>query len=148
MATMSEAGNLLPAVKGALAAAKVAATDDGARALAEHYAALIDDARPERSLAKAVRVLDVVVDSAAFDTENPQREREIREAWDRVSSALAEHSVASDLGPKLLAALTSLGATLSGRKGEGAGGRVVPIGVSPLQAARDAARDRRHGASG
>lgn len=119
--TEQERGELSAAVGGALAErSSPSPLDAGTAQLAEHYAQLIDNAAPSRSYATALRVID------GFIAENssilrPDRERELVTAWDKVSSALAEHSVASDLGPKLLAALHHLGLTTAARsKGRGA----------------------------
>lgn len=139
--------DLLPAVRAALAAASTKPEDAGARALAERYAALLDDAEPSKTLATAIRHVGTFLADNLGDT-TPQ-ERQVATAWDAISSALAEHSVVSDLGPKLLATLTALGATLAGRKERGAS--TSAPGASPLQAARDevaAARERRIGSAG
>lgn len=84
----------------------------GAARLARHYASLIDNAAPSRSYAKSIRVIGefIATQSALLP---PPEERELLSEWDKVSSALAEHSVASDLGPKLLAAMAKLELTLA-----------------------------------
>lgn len=128
---------LLPEVRDALTAAQVAERDKGAQVLALQYAALIDNAAPDKTYAKSIRTLRRVVEHAASQEYNPVKQREIEEAWDKIITALAQHSVASDLGPKLLAALTSLGATLAGRKEQAKkDGEVKPM-ASPLAAVRD-----------
>lgn len=138
---------LRPAVESALTAASSGEEDAGARALALRYAELLDAAVPTRDMARAVRIVSSFLAGNLSDT-TPQ-EREVATAWDRISSALAEHSVASDLGPKLLASLTAVGATLAGRKDKsaGAGGTVLPM-KSPLEQARDEARAARAYAMG
>lgn len=94
--------------------------DRGAAALARNYARLIDEAAPSATYAKhllAVReALDVMriegVRVVGYDVDK---------AYDAILMALSDHSVASDLGPKLLAVLTSLGLTLAGRVGKEGG---------------------------
>ena len=110
-----ERGRMLEQVEHSLAEAKHGPRLQGASMLAKHYAALIDEAAPSRSYATAIRVLQQFVDVYA-DHLPPPAQREVEQAWDKVSSALAEHSVASDLGPKLLATLAKLGLTLAETK--------------------------------
>lgn len=91
-----------------------AALDDGpglnrdraAAALALTYASLIDNAAPDAKYAAALAWLGTVrVEDAA-----QERQRVI------IETALSAHTVASDLGPKLLAALDALGLTPRARK--------------------------------
>lgn len=111
-----EHGALTEQVGASLAEAQHGALDAATARLAQHYAELIDNAAPSRSYATAIRVLSEFLDGALYDVaEESPRRREISTAWDKVSSALAEHSVASDLGPKLLAALQQLGLTPAAR---------------------------------
>lgn len=142
-------GDITPAVRSALDAAKLEPIDSGARALAERYAALLDEPAPTRDLARSIQVVGDHVMATRYDLTD-QQQRELATAWAKVSSALAEHSVASDLGPKLLAALTALGCTVAARKEAGGGGSKAPVinMPNPLQAARDAARERREHAAG
>jgi hypothetical protein len=70
------------------------------------------------------------------------RDTDGRRRLERVEKLVAAHAAYSDLGPKLLAALTALGATPASVKDAGGGGPVAGL-PSPLQAARDAARARR-----
>ena len=70
------------------------------------------------------------------------RDVDARRRLERVEKLVAGHAAFSDLGPKLLAALTALGATPAAVKDVKGGGTVVPIS-SPLQAARDRARANR-----
>lgn len=125
---------LVPEVTKALQAAQTAPEDVAAVALAVRYAELLDEAAVSQQYAEAVKLVD-----SALDQGNPL----VARAWSRIVSALAEHSTASDLGPKLLAALTSLGATPAARKDAAKGGaKVVNLPASPLTALRDAARAR------
>jgi hypothetical protein len=66
--------------------------------LALSYARLIDGAAPTATLAKA---LDTIAPHIPADPQTA-------DAWRKITAALAAHSVASDLGPKLLATLDSL----------------------------------------
>jgi uncharacterized membrane-anchored protein YjiN (DUF445 family) len=138
---------ILPAVRTALDAVKLGDEDSGARALAERYATLLDAAEPTQQYGAWIAKVDRVLDNALTESTAHQQ---AREAWTRIRNALAEHSVASDLGPKLLDALGKLGATVAARgDAKPAGGTVIPM-ENPLQAARDAvraARDRQAGAS-
>jgi hypothetical protein len=104
--------------------------DAGAVQLARRYAGLIDAAasavkyrKPLETLERAVRLSD--------DPDAP-------EALEKLRDALAAHSVASDLGPKLLAVLTSLGMTLAGRsaKGGAQGGPAIGGKLDELRARR------------
>lgn len=119
---------MLPELERSLADAKLGALDAGAQALATRYAQLLDDAVAADKYAKSLRVLSEAVRDYAGSLMPPQ-ERELLAAWDQVSSALAEHSVASDLGPKLLAAMTALGLTPAGR---GALKQVAPDNTGQL----------------
>jgi hypothetical protein len=89
---------LSQAVTDALTARPAEPCDSATAELARTYAALIDDAAPSAALAKAIDTISphIPADPAAAD------------AWRKITTALAEHSVASDLGPKLLAALDAL----------------------------------------
>lgn len=84
--------------------------DKAAIELAKRYASLIDEATPASkyrpALEAARRALDPDDEIAAA-------------AFKKIADALAEHSVASDLGPKYLAVLTSLGLTPAGRGAKG-----------------------------
>ncbi len=140
----SEREQLLPQVSSSLS--KVSrASDKAAAAVAREYARLMDEAASP-GLGKALRLVSDAVLSYAGDL-TPAQERELTDAWARISSILAEHAVASDLGPKLLATLTALGLTPAGRgeKSEkGGGGSVTPI-VNPLQLLRDQDEQQRSG---
>ena len=128
---MSDMGTISEACETALAAADLTVRDGAAKALVIHYAALIDDA--VRLAAEADRVWDEL----SFD-DIDGRKRLIR-----VEAAVSAQSVASDLGPKLLAGLTALGCTLAGR---GAKGREPERAADPQRTAHDelkAARDAR-----
>lgn len=133
----AEQGVLSAELATALAAAKVEQRDRGTERLAQHYAELIDNAAPSRSYAKSIRVLGTFIDdNADILGHGSPRERELMEAWDKVSTALAEHSVASDLGPKLLAAMIALQLTPASR--------VLKAGAAPAateQPAPDEATD-------
>lgn len=96
------------AVDAALATITDRPADAAAVALCREYARLIDNAAPASKYRKALSKVAAL--AARFDTDT-----DTAAALDTVAVALAEHSVASDLGPKLLAALTALGLTAAGR---------------------------------
>lgn len=122
------------ALTAALRAAATRPEDAATIALAKNYARLLDAAAPAGRYAKAVEWLDTVRTDKSNDLVNV------------IMAALADHSVASDLGPKLLGCLDALGMTpaarakLSGRTGAGA----APMPKSPLDEllARRRAREK------
>ena len=129
-------------VGSALRAADPQRQDAGAVALARRYAALIDNAAP---LAKYTRHLDGLRTALrTLDTLDALVAAEAWEHFDKIAEALSAHSVASDLGPKLLAALTSLGMTPAGRGAAKGGQNGTTAG--PLDELRARARARRAGA--
>lgn len=123
-------GPMLRAVAAALRDAQVPAVDGGARALARRYAALIDEAVPLAKYEEPLRVLR----QAVRECSDPNAEKHLV----KIEAALSAHSVASDLGPKLLAVLTSLGMTAAGRgvKGGGQGAGTVPSKLDELRQRR------------
>lgn len=133
---------MLAAVRAALRG-RVAADprDKAAEKLALAYAGLIDAAAPAAKYRKALAALGRAVELSG-DEDAP-------EALEVVRQALAEHSVASDLGPKLLASLTSLGLTVAARGGDqkGAGGKPSgqPKPTNPLDRIKQQREKRRAG---
>lgn len=119
---MTYRGPMARSVGSSLASVTVAKSDEGAAALARRYAALIDDAQPSaiyaRHLVALRQALDVLIDI------DPTTAKEYNRLFDKIAEALAAHSVMSDLGPKLLAALAALGLTAASR------GAVVKGGAS------------------
>lgn len=119
--------------------------DRGAAALARKYAALIDESAPSATYAKhllAIReALDVLrvegIKVFGYDVDK---------AYDAIVIALSDHSVASDLGPKLLAALNALGLTPAGRAERGGGktddGRRTGSKTDELRAKRESRAQR------
>src|SRR5689334_18086775 len=91
-----DAGPMSRAVAAALETAPVLPRDAAATALARQYAALIDAAEPSAVYARHLRALNGALIGA---------DESAKEAYHRIKEALAAHSVASDLGPKLLAVL-------------------------------------------
>ncbi len=140
-----ERSAVLPALEQALTKAAPEQRDAGAVALARRYAQLLDDAVAADKYTKALRLVgEAVAEQAdAMGIGQQTRADQLLTAWDRIASALAEHSVASDLGPKLQAALTALGMTPAGRseKQGGEGSNVTSI-RSPLTIARERAGKR------
>lgn len=119
-------------VTAALKAAPTLPRDAGAVALAERYAALIDAAAPSAVHARHLRTLAGALGGA---------DDSVTEAFTKITEALSAHSVASDLGPKLLATLTSLGMTAAGRSAKG-GAPDGPKVPDELGALRARARER------
>jgi hypothetical protein len=126
------------AVAAALREAKPEKLDAGAVQLARKYAGLIDNAAVAAKYRKPLEA----VRSALLGAHTLEAEDAI-DSFNKIADALAEHSVASDLGPKLLATLTSLGLTPAGRGAKG-GQNGVPV-ANPLDElkARRASRAER-----
>ena len=126
---MPSRGPMSRAVADAVKSAQIPPTDSGAVALAKRYAVLIDEAAPTARYAELLRALGA---GLAPDDDRAQ------DAFRKVADALGQHSVASDLGPKLLAALTALGLTATGRgvKGGGQGGAPIASRLDEFTAAR------------
>lgn len=133
-----------PALTRALAAAKPAELDAATVALAKRYAELLDEAAAADKYRRPIEKVEQAVRMAAADMAPPAAEA-LENAWSKLQSALAEHSVASDLGPKLLAALQQLGLTPASRASK-SGNPDAPGNVStlptPLQALQGAASSR------
>jgi hypothetical protein len=127
------------AVAAALREAKPEKLDAGAVQLAREYAALMDNAAVAAKYRAPLAAIRRAIDCAEeYDN------RDALEAFNKIADALAEHSVASDLGPKLLAVLTSLGLTPAGRGAKG-GQNGAPTAASALDElkARRASRAER-----
>lgn len=117
------AGRLSRALLATLRAATTRPEDAAAIRLAKNYAELLDNAAPAGKYAKALEWL------ARVPTEPNQAQHQLT-----IMIALAEHSVASDLGPKLLAVLDDLGVTPAARARLSARGAAAaaPPPASPL----------------
>ena len=111
-----QGGSMAGAVEAALTAAKIRDEDKATAELARHYAALIDNATPASKYRTPLRDLRRGLDMLERVGE-PLAAAQAGDALERVTEALGAHSVASDLGPKLLAALTALGLTSAAVKG-------------------------------
>jgi hypothetical protein len=123
-------GSMTRAVANALAEVPLLPRDAAAAHLARRYAALLDEPVPLARFEEPLRVLRALVAAQ----EDPAA---ARRHLAKVEDALAAHSVASDLGPKLLAALTALGCTPAGRHPKaGTGIPVVQGRVDELRARR------------
>lgn len=111
---MTELTKLVPALDEALTCANVPGASKAALALARRYAELLDQAVAADRYAKHLGLLIHVVQDYRDNHPRliPIDRRNLDEMERVILSALAEHSVASDLGPKLLAALTALNLTL------------------------------------
>jgi len=123
---------LISLVRRAIKAQPGDPADAATEALALHYAALIDNAAAGKKYAAALAWLR----RAEQLTDEEQHA-------DTIRAALAAHSVASDLGPKLLATLDALKLTPRARatKEGGSGARPVKSALDEL-AGRRAARRR------
>jgi hypothetical protein len=126
------------AVAAALRSAKPPASDKAAVELAKRYAALLDDAAVNATYVKPLRELRAAVALAGTPA--------AQDALVKLETALSAHSVASDLGPKLLAALTALGLTAAGRGGVKGGGSGVGAVAGKLDELRERRERRRRGA--
>lgn len=100
-----EAGPQSTALDEALTNLTVQTRDKAAVALARRYAALLDEATPASKYREPLLLISQAL----------PRDPQIEAAFRKIADALGEHSVASDLGPKLLAVLTALGMTPAGR---------------------------------
>lgn len=123
------------AVGSAIRSTKIDPKDAGAIALVKRYAELIDNAAPAAKYRKALRLLGRA--AALYADEDAEQ---VAEAFETVQVALAEHTVASDLGPKLLAALTALGLTVGAKGGATTDGRPASASVKDELKARRATR--------
>lgn len=113
---MTERGDQRKALERALKSVEVADLDAAGVGLARRYADLIDNASPAAKYRKALAILGKAIPLSVADDVDAE---DLYRAWDVVTDALAQHSVASDLGPKYLATLTSLGLTPAGRGEKG-----------------------------
>lgn len=114
------------AVGAALAEAKLGKVDEGAVALARRYAILIDHAAPQARYRESIEAVTRALETLAVL--DPVVGVDYMKHWNKITDALSAHTVASDLGPKLLAALTALGLTLAGRGVKGVSGGLAPAG--------------------
>lgn len=121
-------GPLSKACDASLAAADLTVRDRAAAVLLRHYAALMDHAVTLRD------EVDQTWLSLSLDDIDGRRRLM------KLEQAVSAQSVASDLGPKLLAALTALGCTLAGR---GTKGKDAPRAADPKRAAHDEIAARR-----
>ncbi len=108
---MAKSGPMALAVARALRDAPLLPRDAGGVALVKRYAALIDQAE---LLAEAAELIE------------PADEDQARRLA-ALARAVDAQQVASDLGPKLLAALTALGMTQAGRSVKGGGQGVTGV---------------------
>lgn len=134
-------GPMAAALEAALETAPTLPRDAAAVKLLREYARLLDNAAPAAKYRKALDTLAMQMG------EMPER---VVEAFRVVVTALGEHSVASDLGPKFLTTLTSLGMTAAGRGLKGGTHDPGPAPANPLAGLRDEIADQRtrRGAAG
>lgn len=114
---------LVPAVSEALAAIELEAEDVAVSKLAERYAREIDQA--DAAATQADKVLRLI---------NPEDNPDLFELVKGLKAKLSARVAVSDLGPKLLAALDSVGATpkaraarKGGAAGAGKGGKLAAL---------------------
>lgn len=125
---MSDLGPISEACETSLAAADLSERDGAAAALARRYSALMD-----RAEALSEMAIGELIDLDPDDTHS-------HKLLAKLEQAVSSQSVASDLGPKLLAVLTSLGCTLAGR---GVKGKETTGAASPARQAHDELEARR-----
>jgi hypothetical protein len=141
---------LTPEVLRSLSKVSASEHDAGAVSIAREYARLIDEAASP-ALSKALRLVSEHIEEAllSFGPREQTKRQQLEDAMARVSATLAEHSVASDLGPKLLATLTALGLTPAGRAEKGGkGGTVTQHPASAGLSLLRGNSERRNGAAG
>jgi hypothetical protein len=109
--------------------------DGAAAALALRYAGLMDDPMPAGKYRRPLEVLARTVAGVPFEEDDPG------EALQVIAQALAEQTVASDLGPKLLATLAGLGLTTVSRGEQREGGKSAPS-IDPLTRLKEERRLR------
>ena len=109
-------GPIRRALLASLRAGTVDPRDGATVALAKRLATLLDEAAPRSAYAEHLLRLERVV--ARYDGADGD---EVGRSLRRIVDALGQHSVASDLGPKYLAALTALGLTPAARGVTGGG---------------------------
>lgn len=138
----AEMGPQSQALAAALARAPAATVQDGAAVeLARRYAELLDAPVLPAKFRDAIDDLEALIESAR-ENRLVRTAEEADNALYKIKVALSEHTVASDLGPKYLAALTALGMTPAGRGARLAA--VPPEGEKPSanQRLREKARAR------
>jgi hypothetical protein len=126
--------SLAESVSKSIESAGITERDKGVATLALQYAQLIDEAVYAQKYRKMMRLVMRAVDR--YDGEDSE---EVAEAYGALAAALSQHSVSSDLGPKLLASLTSLGLTPAARSDTG---KATP-NVSAAAGKRDELQARR-----
>jgi hypothetical protein len=126
----------------AIAAGKLDDRHAAAVALAQRYALLIDSAVTAARYRESMLAVGAAL--ATLDAQGAVVGVDYRKHWDKITDALAAHSVASDLGPKLLAALTALGLTITAAAVPAgkAGGKIDDSG-GPTPSRLDEIRARR-----
>lgn len=105
---------IAPKLEEALILAEIGSQGAAAIALARRYARLLDEAAPAAKYRDALGIMGRALEH--YRESEPWAAAEARRidaARATIDTALAEHSVASDLGPKLLATLTALGLVLA-----------------------------------
>lgn len=125
---LAPAGTISEACETSLASAKLDLRDQAAAALVRHYAALMD------------RAVSLAIEAELIFGDLDPDDVTARKQLAKLDIQVQAQSVASDLGPKLLAGLTALGCTLAGR---GVKGKEQPSATDPKRAAHDEVAARR-----
>jgi len=101
------------ALEQALDQAELPERSAAAVALARRYARLLDEPTPAGKYRIPINHMrKVFADFRATTNMTPTEKRGLEQAEETILTALAEHSVASDLGPKFLQVLTALNMAL------------------------------------
>lgn len=135
-------GQITDALAESLKIGKVPPASAATVALSRKYARLLDNAAPNARYRRALALLGKVFEHYEETVRlTPVDQRALEEAENMITVALGEHSVASDIGPKFLAALQTLGLTLPST---GTGGGTIDNGGADdeLAALRQERRDR------
>lgn len=123
--------SIAEALEGALSSANIPDQSAGAVALARRYARLLDEPAVNAKYRTPLDCLQKVFRHYRATVRlTPTEARGLDSAEATLTVALAEHSVASDLGPKLLAALTALNLTLPAT---GTGAKPEAPSVKPVE---------------
>ena len=140
---MAKFGTLEQALLISLQDVQLSPRDRSTAELAKRYARLIDDAAPAAKYRTHLTAMGRAL--AMLAAREPLAASEAAEHFEKIADALSAHSVASDLGPKLLAALVQLGMTPAARSAVTKGGDpVVPAtGKQPESEFERLRRERR-----
>jgi len=139
-------GQIADALGESLAKSRIPDGSAATVALLRKYARLLDAAAPNAKYRRAITLLAKVVDHYQMTMRlSPLDERALEDMSNTIIVALGEHSVASDIGPKFLAALGALGLSIPAAASPGAGAGVTSGSADDeLARLRQERRDREH----